>query len=126
MTAFASLTLQNNAATNVVFTPSAIDKDGVALWFAPGAVLDARPRATLRVTNPKNGSNVARVTGKVVIPVMDSVDTTKKVADVLGSFEFILPKQATETNRLDIRKMVDTMIQNAVTTAAVQYIESIY
>lgn len=126
MSAFASLTLQNNAAANVVFTPSAIDKDGVATWYGTGAVLDARPRATLKVSNPKTGSSVARVTGKVVVPVMDIVDTTKKVADVIGSFEFVLPKQATETQRLDIRKLVDTMIENAITTAAVQYVESIY
>lgn len=126
MSAFASLTLQNNAAANVVFTPSAIDKDGVATWYSTGAVLDARPRATLKVTNPKSGSSVARVSGKVVVPVMDTVDTTKKVADIIGTFEFVLPKQATQTNRLDIRKLVDTMITNAIITAAVQDIESIY
>lgn len=126
MSAFANLVLQNNAAANVTFTPSAIDSSGVATWYSTHAVLDGRPRATLQVLNPKNGSTVARVKGKVVLPVMDTVDTSKKVGECLGTFEFVLPKQATETNRLDIRKMVDTMIQNAVTTAAVQYIESVY
>lgn len=126
MSAFASITLQNNAAANVVFTPSSIDRDGVATWYSTASVLDARPRATLSVRNPKNGSSVARVVGKVALPVMDTVDTTKKIAEVLGNFEFVLPKQASQTNRLDIRKLVDTMIQNAVLTAAVQDIEAVY
>lgn len=126
MTAFAAITLQNNAAANVVFTPSQIDKDGVATWFAPGAVLDARPKATLKVTNPKAGSNVARVSARITVPVMDTVDTTKKVGDVIGTVEFVMPKQATETHRLDIRKLLDKMLLDATMTAAVQNIESIY
>lgn len=126
MSAFANLVLVNNAAANVTFTPANIDSDGVATWYSTGTVLDARPRASILVRNPKGNSNVARVTGKVVVPIMDTVETTKKVAEVVGSFEFVLPKQASETQRLDIRKMVDTMITNAITTNAVQYIESIY
>lgn len=126
MSAFANLVLQNNAAANVTFTPSLIDSDGVATWYSTGSVLDARPRATLSVRNPKKGSTVARVSGRVAIPVMDAVDPSKKIAEVLGTFEFVLPKQATETQRLDIRKMVDTMVQNAVVTNAVQLIEAVY
>lgn len=126
MSAFATLTLQNNAAANVVLTPNSIDSQGVATWMGTAAVLDARPRATLSVRNPKGGSSVARVSGKVVVPVMDAIDPSKKIGEVLGSFEFVLPKQATETQRLDVRKMVDTMITNAVVTAAVQNIESVY
>lgn len=126
MSAFATLTLQNHAAANVVLTPSNIDPSGVATWYGSANVLDARLRATMSVRNPKGASNVARVAGKVVVPVMDSVDPSKKVAEVLGTFEFVLPKQATETQRLDIRKLLDTMIQNAITTAAVQNVESIY
>lgn len=126
MSAFAALTLQNNAAADVVFTPSNIDKDGVATWFAPGSVLDARPRATLKVANPKSGSNVARISGRITVPVMDAVDTTKKVGDVIGSFEFVMPKQATSTQRLDIRRLIDKLVENAVITAAVTDIESIY
>lgn len=126
MSAFANLTLQNNAAANVTFVPSNIDKNGVATWYVTNSVLDARHRASLQVRNPSASSNVARVSARVVIPVMDTVDASKKVADCIGTFEFVLPKQATEANRLDLRKYLDTLMQNAVTTAAVQYIESIY
>ncbi len=126
MTAFANVTLQNNAAANVVFTPSKIDADGVALWYSTASVLDARPRCTLKVVPPSGNSSVGRVQGRVAVPIMDTVDTSKKIGECLGTFEFVLPKQATETQRLDIRKLLDTLVQNAVTTAAVQYLESQY
>lgn len=126
MTAFAALTLQNNAAANVTFTPGSIDSAGVARWYGQGSVLDARPTVTFKASNPPKGSNVARVSGKVTIPIMDSVNPQLKTAEMIGSFEFVLPKQTTETQRLDLRKLVDTLLQNAVTTAGVQYIESVY
>lgn len=126
MAAFAPVTLQNNAAVNVVFTPAQIDSSGIAKWFAPGSVLDARPMMTLKVTNPPKGSNVARVSGKIVLPVMDTINTQQKIAELIGSFEFVMPKQATETQRLDLRKLLDTLIQNAIVTAGVQNIESVY
>lgn len=127
MSAFATLTLQNNAAANVVFNPQSVDSQGVAKWMTSATSFDGKQAATLSVRLPKNGqSSVVRVQGKVVIPVMDTVDTTKKVAECVGSFEFLLPKQATETQRLDLRKQIDTFIQNAVVTAAVQNLEAIY
>lgn len=126
MAAFATLTLQNNAAANVVYNPQAIDSEGVAQWGTTATVFDAREKATLSVRLPKNGSNVVRVTGKLSIPVMDTVDTTKKVSECLGSFELVLPKQATETQRLNLRKQLDTFIANAIVTSAVQSFEGIY
>lgn len=126
MTAFAALTLQNNAAANVTFTPGSIDSAGVARWYGQASVLDARPIVSFKVSNPPKGSNVARVSGKVTIPIMDTVNPQLKAAEMIGSFELVMPKQTTETQRLDLRKMVDTLLQNAVTTAGVQFIESVY
>lgn len=125
MSAFATLTLQNNAAANVVFNPSSIS-DGVASWFNSTSVYDARQKVTLSVKLPKSGSQVARVVGRVTLPIMDSVDTTKKIGEAYANVEFVLPKQMSETQRLDLRKEMDTLIQNAVFTAAIQYLESIY
>jgi hypothetical protein len=126
MTAFASVTLQNNAAANIVFTPSKIDAEGVALWYSTATVLDGRPRCSLKVVSPVGNSSVGRVTGRVAVPIMDTVDTSKKIGECLGTFEFVMPKVATETQRLDIRKMLDTLVLHAATTAAVQYLESQY
>lgn len=126
MGAFASLALQNNAAATVTFAPSAIDSNGVASWFVTNAIYDARWKATMQVSLPKNGSSVARVKQRIVIPVMDTVDTTKKVGEGYVNVEFVFPKQMSQTNRLDLRKLVDTLLQHAVTTAAATDLESIY
>lgn len=126
MAAFATLTLTNNAAANVVFAPSKIDANGVATYYSTASVIDARPSASLAVRVPSKTSNVARVTGKIVVPVMDVVNTSLKIAECIGSFELVLPKVATETQRLDARKLLDTLLQNAISTSAVQYLESVY
>lgn len=126
MSAFATLTLQNNAAANVVFAPSSIDSNGVASWFVTNSVYDARWKATMALSLPKNGGTVARLKQRIVIPVMDTVDATKKIGEGYVNIEFVLPKQMSSTNRLDLRKLADTMITNAVTTAGVTDLESIY
>lgn len=126
MSAFGTLTLQNNAAANVVFNPASIDSNGVATWFVSNSIYDARTKATMQVLLPKNGSPVARVKQRIAVPIMDTVDATKKVGEAYVAVEFVLPKQATETQRLDLRKLADTLLQNAVTTAAIQNLESIY
>jgi hypothetical protein len=126
MSAFASVTLQNNAAANVVFNPTAIDSNGVAQWYVTNTVYDARWRLTQKVSLPKNGGTVARVKQRIAIPIMDSIDASKKVAEGYVDIEFVLPKTMSETNRLDLRKLADTLLTNAITTAAVQNLESIY
>lgn len=126
MSAFASLTLQNNAAANVVFNPQSIDSAGVATWISSDSVYDARKKVTMSVSLPKNGSSVVRVKQKLFAPVMDSIDATKKVAEAYVTIEAVLPKQASETLRLDMRKLADTLLANAVSTAAYQNLEAIY
>jgi len=127
MSAFAALTLPNNAAANQTFSPSGIDPKGVATWRTTSeASLDARRSATMSVTLPKNGSPVVRVKQRVTIPVMDSVDATKKIGESYANVEFVLHKQATATNRLDLRKFIEKFVADAVTTAAVTDFEGIY
>jgi hypothetical protein len=127
MTAFASLSLQNNAAVAQTFTPNSIDREGVATWLTTSeAVFDARRRASLSVRHPKNGSSVVRIKGRVLIPIMDTIDTTKKVAEAYADVSFVIPKQANQTQRLDLRKYAAELTTNAVMTAAVDLFESVY
>lgn len=126
MTAFAALTLVNNAASNVVFGPASIDANGVATWLSDDTIYDAKRRVTMSLTLPKNGSTVSRLKQRVAIPIMDAVDTSKKIAEAYCNIEFVMPKQATETNRLDLRRFAEKLLENAVTTAATQSFESIY
>lgn len=125
MSAFAALSLQNNAAVAQTFNPQSIDA-GVSVWLGTEPVLDAKKKVTMSVNLPKNGSTVSRVKQRITVPVMDTVDATKKIAEAYVDMVFVLPKQASETIRLDLRKYADQLLTNAVTTAAVQNLEAIY
>lgn len=126
MTAFASLALLNNAAATVTFIPQSIDSSGVAKWITQDSVYDARKVVTMSVTLPKNGSSVARIKQKVIIPVMDTVDASKKLSDAYINIEVVLPKQCSETVRLDLRAYGDALLKHVVSTAAFQNLEAIY
>lgn len=127
MTAFAALSLLNNAAVAQTFVPVGIDSAGVAKWMTTTeTVFDARRQATMLTTLPKNGSNVFRLKQRVVIPVMDTVDPTKKIAEAYVNIEFVIPKQANTTQRLDLRAYADEFVKNAVSTAAITNFEGIY
>lgn len=126
MSAFASLTLLDSSAANVVFNPSSIDSDGVATWRTGDAIFDAKKTVSMSVKTPANGSNVVRIKQRIVIPVMDTVDPSVKVGEAYATLEFVISKKATETQRLDLRKHLETLVSNAVSVAALQNLESIY
>lgn len=126
MSAFANLTLVDFAAANRVFTPSSIDQAGVARYQTSDAVFDAKNAVTVQVTLPKNGGTVCRVKEKIVVPIMDAVDTTKKVSETIVSIEFVFPKNSSLVQRRDAKALAVSLLGNAVTTAAVESFESIY
>lgn len=127
MTAFASLSLLNYAAVAQSYVPSSINSNAVASWLtSTESIFDARRAASLSVTVPKNGSKVARVKLRVNVPVMDPVDTTLKVADCYCNIEFVLPKQASLTQRRDLQAYIKSFLADATTVAAVENFESIY
>lgn len=126
MSAFATLTLTNSAAANIAFAPASIDSNGVATWLAPGSSLDARPKATMRVSLPKSNGTVARVKQRVTIPVMDTVDTSKKIAEGYVDVEFVFPKKMSETDRLNLKAFIIDMLGESITTDAVQNFGAIY
>lgn len=127
MTAFASLVLNNNAAAAITFSPVGRDTSGVSKWLSTDStIFDAKKSITMSVSLPKNGSSVIRVKQRVVIPIMDSVVTDKKVAEAYVNVEFVLPKTSTTTNRLDLRKFVDGLVLHAASTAAIQDFEDQY
>lgn len=126
MTAFATLTLLNNAAVAQSFNMQSIDREGVANWMtSTEAVFDARRKASLSIKLPKNGSSVIRIKGRVLIPIMDTIDTTKKVGEAYSNVDFVIPKQANQTQRLDLRKYTAELITNAVMTACVDVFEGV-
>lgn len=126
MSAFAVLTLSDNAAAAKTFNPTVINSAGVAKWLGDETVLDGKKSATMSMSLPANGSSVARLKQRISIPIMDKVDTTKKVAEAYVNIEYVLPKQASLTNRLDLRAFLVDLSGEALTTASLTNLESIY
>lgn len=136
MTAFAAVTLEESTLTVVgspteayggTFNPSVIDPQGVAkLYDFAQASIDARRGLSLSVRLPKVGGSVARVTAKVVIPLLDGQTPPAKVGEVIGTMEFVIPKRATEIQRNAILQLCRLYMFDASVVAAVGQLESIY
>lgn len=120
MSAFATLTLTDASAASVAFAPQSIDATGVARWLSSDAIFDSKKVVTMQVTLPKGKSPVSRVKQKIVVPIMDAVDTTKRVAEAYVNIEYVFPKQTSLAVRKDIRAFVSDITSEAVTTDAVE------
>lgn len=125
MTAFAAFTLENASNQPVAFNPQST-KDGISKWFDTNTVYDAKRAITMSLTLPKNGSTVIRSKMKVVIPIMDTIDVSKKVGEAYANIEFVLPKSSALVVREDLRRFAENLLGTAVVTAAVSNFESVY
>lgn len=126
MSAFAALTLKNNATTDVVFSPLTIDTNGVAQYGSLNAIYDGKTFVSISSKVPSVRSNKARLKLKITLPLMDAVDTSKKIDEAIASVEIAFPKNMGQSSRRDLRAYIDTLISNAVTTAFVDGFEGIY
>jgi hypothetical protein len=102
------------------FVPSFIDSAGVATYYImdTGEVLDAREKFTLSVRQPTKGSQVARITAKLVVPVMDADDSTLKIGEAIATAEFVIPKRMLDTERQKVWAMFANLIQGSGTSDA--------
>jgi hypothetical protein len=127
MPAFANLSLKNQAATEVVYTPADIDPaTGVARYLGAGANYDARPQVTVSTSYPKGNSTKVKVKGKIVFPVMDILDTTKKVDENIATFEFSLSKTSALLTRQDLRAALADFLIDPVVITGIEGFESVY
>ena len=127
MSAFATLQLKNQAATEVSYSPADIDPaTNVAKWLGAGASYDARPQVTLSVSYPKGNATKVKVRGKISVPIMDPVITTQKVDELIGTFEISLPKVAALIDRQNLRASLADFLVDATVVAAVEGFESVY
>lgn len=128
MTALAVLTLNDGQATPVAtpFSPTSIDSSGVAKWLDANATFDAKRIITLSVQHPKGNSAVVRIKAKVLIPTMDPVVTTKKLAESYVNIEFVMSKLALAQQRKDLRAFTINLMAHAAMIAAVDSFEGQY
>jgi len=126
MPAIAAISINDSVPAAQSFTPLNLDSTGVARYGTSAAVFDAKSIITHSVSLPKNGSTVTRVKQKIVIPIMDTVDTTKKVAEAFANIEYVLPKNASALVLANLQAYVKNLAAHAVTTAAVGSFENVY
>lgn len=127
MPAFSAVTLTNELESDVIFGPSTINPlTGVAEWRAGAGSYDSRSLLTYSMTLPKSNASRVRLKGKLAIPIMDSVDATKKVDELIATFELSLPKNAGMTPREDLRALFVSFLQSAVVTSGLKYFENVY
>jgi len=127
MSQFTTLSLKNQAATEVDFANSRIDyTSGVATWIAAGTSFDSRKKATFSLTIPTARSNRARVKAKVSIPIMDTVDTLRKVDELICNVEFVLPARSLKADRQDLRAHIADFLVDTVIVKAIEDFEGVY
>lgn len=135
MTAFAAVTLVDGAWVESgtpepdyggVFQPSVIDPQGVARLYEGDVSLDARRGLSLSVRLPKVGGSVARVTAKVVIPLLDGLTPPNKVGEVIATAEFVIPKRADGLYRIAAHRLLQAYLADASVTAAIEQLQSVY
>lgn len=127
MSQFTSLTLKDDGGADLVFANSRIDySTGVATWLGTGQIFDAKRKATFSLTLPSAKTSRARCKIKVAIPLMDSVDGSKKVDETTFNGEFVLPKNCSLAHRKDILAHAESFITSAFVTAAIEMYEGLY
>lgn len=126
MSAFAALTLKNYAIADVIFSPLSIDSTGVATYGSSNAIYDAKSFVSISSKVPSARSNKARLKLKVTLPLMDTVDTTKKLDEAIAAVDLAFPKNMGQAARRDLTAYIATLVTDAVTTAFVDGFEGIY
>jgi hypothetical protein len=127
MTQFASLTLKDKDAADVVFAANAINyQTGVANWRNAGTSFDVSPSVTFSMSLPTAKSTRFRVKGKVVVPVPDLVQTSVKIDEIIMNLDFSIPKSATLAQRSNALAFVQTYLTNTIMSAAVSSLNGVY
>lgn len=126
MSAFAPVSLKDSAAVAVVFSPANIDSSGVATWLTNNSVFDAKSKVTMSMTFPKGGTSTVRIKQRILVPVMDTVDPSKKLGEGYVDISVLIPKNMSEKQRCDLQSYADQLLTAAMTTAAFKNLESIY
>lgn len=138
MTAIAALTLKDGQATpaNHTFSPVNIDSAGIARWAdRAGGIALGFPVVTFSLRNPTKASRVYKVSGKIVLPVLEVTSPSTasgiqpaptKAYDLTATIEMMLPERSTAAQRSDLMAYAKEFLANAVMTQAVASFESVY
>lgn len=103
MGALANISVLDSVAASIVFSPTSIDSAGIARWnTTTQAILAARRVLTQQLLLPKSGSEIVRLKLKTVVPIMDSIDSTKVRGSGIANVELVFPTYMSSVDRLDL------------------------
>jgi hypothetical protein len=127
MTQFATLQLKNHAGTETPFTVEGINyQTNVASWVYAGVSYDASQRTTFSMLAPSARQTRARLRLKVAIPIMDPINPARKIDELIGNVELVLPKGSSLADRRLLRAYVADLLTDVVVVNAVENFESVY
>jgi hypothetical protein len=114
-----SLTLTDAVPANRTYTATQSDPD-LTIWKDLATNTYPSGAGVASLSCKENANGTFRVTGKLVLPAMDSVDATLKSFETIGSFEMVFPNRASLQRRKDQKAMLSDFLLDAVVTAAVE------
>lgn len=118
MTAFATLTLNDGTADRAFLAKTLVGN--LATWrYGAGTYFNADHQITMSFSLPKPGGQVVRVKQKVVVPVMDPLVESSKIADIVCNIDILMPVKATAAARTIAYNYVKNLLANAVTSDGV-------
>jgi hypothetical protein len=127
MTQFQTLTVKDSLAADVNFNATVINYvNGVATWRTTGTNFDTSAAITFSMSLPTAKSTRTRIKEKVVIPVVNVLDATKKDDEIIVNIEFIIPKSATLLQRQNARAFASNLLAGAVTSNATDNLAGVY
>lgn len=117
----------DGSSGSISFTPIGQDSKGVWTYLSPDdSVYDARQKVTQSFRLPNQKSKVARAQVKLSMPIMDSVDPTKKSGEIFANLEVVIPKFADAATRTQFLYELKGLLYTSVVSSALVEMESMY
>lgn len=138
MSAIASMTINDGAATPVAhtFAPVNIDSAGVAKWAdRSGGIALGYPVISESLRTPNKASRNYKAMFKVVVPVLEVTSPSTstgiqpaptKAYDLIATVEIVMPERSSLQERKNLSAYVKNFLANANVTNAIENFESVY
>lgn len=137
MPALGNVVINDGATTPVAHTFGPVGtKDGVSSYAdRSGGIAVGYPTITVSLIQPSKTSKLYKARIKVVMPVLETISNSTvsgilpaptKGYDMSADVTFILPERSSLQNRKDILAYCKNLLADAVTTAIVQNLETVY
>lgn len=131
MPAFAALSLYDGASTPVAhtFSPDSLESGVASYKERTGGVAIGFPTATHSLRGPaaNSANRIYKVSGKVRVPSVNTVDGVASVAySNEADFSFRLSELSTQQQRDDLASLVVSLINSVPVRAAIENLETTY